>query len=616
MPRRIPIKNETQEGQVFTRRAIVALVGAITLLMIVVGRLLYLQVVNHELYTTLSRDNRVKIVPIPPTRGLIYDRNGKLLAENVPAFSLEVIPEQVEDMKETLGALSAIVDISENDIEHFYGLLEQKRRFEGVPIRYRLSEEEVARFAVNRHRFQGVDIHARLVRYYPLGELGSHVVGYVGRIDEQELSKVDVSNYSATTHIGKVGIEKSYEEALHGKVGYQQVEVNAQGRKLRVLNRTPPVPGRNVHLNIDIELQATAFRALDTYRGAVVALDPRSGEVLALVSKPGYDPNLFVNGIDKDTYNQLRSSGSQPLFNRALRGQYPPGSTIKPFLGLAGLEHRVASNGHSVFCPGWYMLKGDDRRYRDWKKGGHGVTNLNKAIVQSCDVYFYELAVALGIDRMYGFMKKFGFGQKTGIDIVGERPGLFPSRQWKNRERHLPWFPGETVITGIGQGFTLVTPLQLATATAAIAQHGIRRSPMVLNTIQATDAETSPPEEPRSPPPVGLRNSHHWSLIIDAMTEVVHGKRGTARRINHGLEYRVAGKTGTAQVFGMEEDEEYEEEEIAARLRDHSLFIAFAPVDDPRIAIAVVAENAGSGSSVAAPIARKVMDYYLMGPRS
>lgn len=615
MARRIHIKDQAVESRLFRRRAVTALALIIAALLGVFARAFWLQVSNHEHYSTLSRNNRVKLVPIPPTRGLIFDRNGVVLAENIPSFSLEVIPEQVDDIDETLAGLRGLIQISDSDIEHFQRLLQQKRRFDSIPLRYRLNEEEVARFAVNRHRFNGVDIRASLTRHYPHGELGVHVVGYVGRIDEKELQRLDAADdsadYSATTHIGKLGIERSYEDVLHGTVGYQQEEVNAQGRQLRVLQETPPIPGQNIFLNIDLGLQQLANDALEQYRGSIVAIVPATGEVVAMVSKPGYDPNLFVNGIDVQTYDELRSSRDKPLFNRTLLGQYPPGSTLKPFVGLAGLEYGLARD--SVACRGWYELKGDERKYRDWKKEGHGITDLSTAITESCDVFFYDLAQQLNIDRLSEFLGRFGFGDKTGIDILGEMEGLLPSREWKRRARHQAWFPGETLITGIGQGFTLVTPLQLASTTATLASRGKRVQPRLVYAIQGAEHSLPVVQQPVELPPVILHSDAYWDKVIHAMQQVLHGARGTARRSAIGIQYQMAGKTGTAQVFGIAQDEEYDAKEIDARLRDHSLFIAFAPVEEPKLAIAVIAENAGSGSAIAAPIARRIMDRYLLG---
>jgi len=611
MLRKLHIKDHSSEVRLFKQRAIIAIIVVVIMMLGIVSRLVYLQIFSHQHFSTLSQKNRLKIAPLPPTRGLIYDRNGLLLAKNIPSFSLELIPEQVKDISDTIDRLNELIPINENDRKHFRRLVKQKRRFQSIPLRYRLSEEEVARFSVNRHLFKGVSIQARLIRYYPFGSAGVHTIGYVGRIDARELQRIDTANYSATTHIGKLGIERSYEEALHGQVGYQQEEVNAQNRTLRIIDKTPPVAGKNLTLNIDIKLQNYVDNALGDYRGSIVAIDPNNGEVLAFVSKPGYDPNPFVTGIDSKSYAALRDSPDKPLFNRAILGQYPPGSTVKPFIGLAGLDAGFANN--SLFCPGWFELEGDERRYRDWKKHGHGDTNLDKAIVESCDVYFYELAQRLRIDRMYRFMSLFGFGKKTGIDILGELPGLYPSREWKRRKRQQAWFPGETVITGIGQGFTLTTPLQLASTIATLSMNGLHYRPSLVHSMQGNDdAEPVliPPTRYKS---VLLKNPRHWETIKRAMKRVLHSARGTARGSAQGASYTMAGKTGTAQVFGIAQDAEYNEEEIDLRLRDHSLFVGFAPFEKPTIAVAVIAENGGSGGHVAAPLARKVFDAYLLG---
>ncbi|PKM45579.1 MAG: penicillin-binding protein 2 [Gammaproteobacteria bacterium HGW-Gammaproteobacteria-1] len=612
MFRGAPLRNPQWENYLFKRRVIVAALFSIALIAFVIIRLFFLQVINHEHYTTLSRNNRVDIQPIAPTRGLIYDRNGVILAENQPTFSLEIVPERVDDMEATLTAIRELITVSDSDMERFRQILLRKRRFEETPLRLRLSDEEVARIAVNRYRLPGVEIKSRLARDYPLGALLAHTLGYVGRIDERELQQLDTSNYAATAHIGKTGVEKTYENELHGKVGYQQVETNARGRVLRVLERTPPVPGRNLHLNIDVRLQQAAQAALGNEHGALVAIDPSDGAVLALVSLPSFDPNLFVNGIDTASYDALANSKEQPLFNRALNGQYPPGSTIKPLYGLLGLESGEIRPDTQIWDEGFYMLKGDERRYRDWKKEGHGWVDLNKSIVESCDVYYYELALTLGIDRMSDFMRAFGFGRPTGVDLTGESSGLMPSREWKRRVHRQPWFPGETLITGIGQGFTLTTPLQLASSVATLASFGRHLSPNVVAALEESGSGVRTPLPARELPPVRIVDNSNWQRIHRAMTAVVHSPTGTARSINRNLAYTVAGKTGTAQVFGIKQDEEYVAEDIAKHLRDHALFVAFAPTDRPRIAVAVIVENGGGGGAIAAPMARKVMDTYLL----
>lgn len=616
MALRLTLKDPAREAYMFKGRAVVAAVATAIMLAILFTRMFYLQVLGHQHYATLSNNNRVSIQPIAPTRGLIFDRNGVVLAENLPTYSLDLVPERVADMDAMVALLASLIDISDSDRERFEDDRKRTRRFEGVTLRFKLTDEEVARIAVNRHRLPGVEIKSQLTRHYPQGPLTAHTVGYVGRINERELQNLkEPSNYSATNRIGKVGVERSHEDELHGKVGYQQVETNARGRILRVLERTPPVPGKDLHLSIDVALQRAARQAFGNDRGALVAIDPTDGAVLALVSMPDYDTNLFVNGIDTATYNSLTRSRSQPLFNRALRGQYPPGSTTKPFVGLAGLELDEYEPNEKILCKGYYTLNGDERHYRDWKKEGHGFVEIDKAITESCDVYFYDLSLRLGIDRLSNYMQQFGFGHKTGIDIGGEAGGLMPTEEWKLRTRREPWFPGETLITGIGQGFMLATPLQLAANTAALAMNGERYRPHVVKSLTdpATGKETK--TEPEALSPVPIINPSNWDLILQSMKNVVHGLHGTARRIGYTAPYRIGGKTGTAQVFGIGQDEEYVEEEVTKLLRDHALFISYAPADAPRIAVGVIVENGGSGGAVAAPIAREVMDAYLLNDR-
>ena len=607
----LTFKDSARGSQVFSARAACVSVIVGILVLVLIGRLIHLQVFEHRRLTTLSESNRVKIVPIAPTRGLIFDRHGEILAHNLSTYSLEVIPEAVEDIDTLIEELRGIVEISGAEEEAFRVAVNRRRRFESVPLRTRLEDREVAMFSVNRYRFPGADIHARLVRNYPFGELGAHVIGYIGRISERDLERIDRVDYRGTSHIGKTGVEESYEDWLHGKPGYQRVETNARGRILRVLERHDPVPGKNLYLTVDAGLQRTAAAALGEENGAIVALDPRTGAVLAMASRPGFDPNLFTDGIDAETYRDLQRSADRPLFHRAVSGQYPPGSTIKPFLGLAGLERGIDHARGTSWCPGWFSLPGREHRYRDWKKQGHGRIGLHDAIVQSCDVYFYELALALGIDRMHAYLSSFGFGERTGVRLKGESPGLMPSRAWKRDVRGQSWFPGETLITGIGQGFMLATPLQLASATASFAIRGIRLRPRLVD--RAVDPATGRTEaiEPEAVAEVQLLEAPNWQRIVEAMTGVVHGPRGTARRIGVDLDYRIAGKTGTAQVFTVKQNEKYNADKLDKKLHDHGLFIAFAPVERPRIAVAVVVENGGSGSGAAAPLARTVIEAYL-----
>lgn len=608
MPRTYTIKDAPFESHLFLNRIVAAFAVIILLAAALAARLIYLQVVDHEHYTTLAQDNRIKISPLPPTRGLIYDRNGEILAENIPTYSLEVIPEQVPDLDKTLAGLKSLLNLTDDEIEQFHAQRARSKLFTSIPLRLRLNDEEVSKFSVVRPYFQGVDIHARLVRHYPQGEITSHVVGYMGRISEEELKLLELSSYRGTHHIGKIGIEKTYEDLLHGRAGYEEIESNAQGRAIHVVGAAPASPGADLYLTLDVHLQETAFEALGEYNGAVVAIEVGTGNTLVLVSKPGFNPNSFVYGISREEYQALQESGDQPLFNRALRGQYPPASTIKPFVGLAGLEYAVTSSRRRLFCPGFFQLPDSSHKYRDWQKYGHGLIGLKEAIVQSCDVYFYDLALSLGIDRLYYFLHQFGFGEKTGIDLVNEKAGILPSRGWKLKSRGEKWLPGETLITGIGQGFTQTTPLQLANATAILAGRGKNVKPHLVDRIVTGAGVSQIVGEEQ--PPVDL-NESNLDEVIQAMESVVHGVRGTARRIGQGISYKIAGKTGTAQVFTVKEEEKYNEAEIDFKLRDHSLFIAFAPADRPRIAVAVVVENGGHGGLTAAPVAARVIAQYL-----
>ncbi len=606
------VKDHRQEEDLFLRRGLIAGVLVIVALVAVVLRLVQLQLVRHDHFTTLSQDNAVKLEPIPPTRGRIFDVNGVLLAENIPAFSLELIPEKVGDVAGTIERLKGVLPITEDDVRRFKRLRKQSRPFDTVPLRVNLTEEEVARFAVVGHFFPGADIRASFMRRYPLGQDTAHVVGYVGRINEAELKEISSSEYRGTNFIGKTGVEKSYEDLLHGRVGVQEVEVNARGRVLRVLESHPPTSGYDLHLYFDVGLQQEAIEALGEHKGAVVAIEPSSGGILALASRPSFDPNPFVEGIGSEAYQQLRNSKDKPLFNRAIRGQYPPGSTIKPFIALAGLETGSIGYTTTRYCPGHYQLPGQSHRFRDWRKGGHGSVDMNRAIIESCDVYFYDLARNLGIDQLAKSLSGFGFGRKTGADIYGELGGVLPSREWKRASRGQDWFPGETLIVGIGQGTFLVTPLQLAAATAALANRGRYLQPRVVKSMEVPGSNEPPKPPPAEVTQIPVTKSKNWEDVIRSMTSVIESERGTAHRIR-SPSYRIAGKTGTAQVFSVGQNESYNEKRIATHLQDHALFIAFAPAEDPKIAVAVLVENGGHGGSVAAPIARRVMDRYLQG---
>ena len=610
MVRHHVIKDPMAENRVFLSRIIACFIFVVLLMLGLIVRLVYLQIEGHEQYSLKAKSNRIKVVSLPPTRGIIYDRKGRVLAENIPTYSLEIIPEQVKDLEDTLKQLQKLLDIPDEKIEQFLKQKKRSKRFTSVPILLRLSDEELAKFAVMRAYFSGVDIHARLVRHYPYSLLTSHVVGYVGRINERELKRLPVAEYRGTHYIGKVGIEKMYESELHGETGLAEIETNAQGRAVDNISSIESVPGADLYLTLDIDLQKTGYDALEGHNGALVAIEVKTGDVLAFVSRPGFDPNPFVLGISSKAYKALQQSDNQPLFNRALQGQYPPGSTVKPFMGLAGLEYQVVSFRQKHYCPGFYQLPNVDHKYRDWKRWGHGMVELNDAITQSCDVYFYDLARMLGIDRIHEFLQKFGFGEKTGIDLVGERAGLLPSREWKKRVKQQPWYPGETLITGIGQGFMQVTPLQLARATATLANRGLVVKPHLVDKMSHS---TNSVNVDNSAEQQILLKDYNLDNVISAMVNVIHGKRGTAKRLNKGINYKIAGKTGTAQVFTIKQEERYNENAIDFKLRDHALFMTFAPADDPQIAIAVIVENGGHGGSVAAPVAGKVMKQFLMG---
>nr|MDT0252935.1 penicillin-binding protein 2 [Endozoicomonas sp.] len=571
-------------------------------------RLFYLQVVRHSELSTQSDDNRVLIQPIPPNRGLIYDTNGQLLAVNKPSHILSIVREQAKDLDRVLAAISKLLPLTEGELKRFHQRVKRRRPFDAVPLKFDLTAEEIARVTVNLFRLPGVDINAELIRFYPEGASFAHSIGYVGRINDQDLRRLDPALYSGTHTTGKIGVERSYESILLGEPGYQEVEANARGRVLRVLKKVSPKPGRDVNLYLDSDLQKVAIEAINGRRGALVAMDPKTGGVLAMVSNPAFDPNLFVTGIDTKTFNGLTKNIERPLYNRASLGEYPPASTIKPVMALALLANNVVKPEDRVFDKGWFQLPGSDHRFRNWKRSGHGWVNLPQAITLSNDTYFYNQAGKLGIDNLYDFGRKFGFGRRTGIDIREERPGLLPSREWKRGAYGQPWYPGETVIAIIGQGYMLATPLQLAESTALIANRGKYVQPrLVKEDIPEVQGEFWGKDINIGRTPEA--DAQNWDLIIKAMENVVHSTRGTANwRIGRGLKYRMAGKTGTAQVVSIAQGEEYDAEKLKEFERDHSLFIAFAPVEDPQIAVAVILENSRGASNVA----RKVMDAYLL----
>jgi penicillin-binding protein 2 len=611
------LRDQQRELSVFRTRLMLAGLAIVAGFGVLFARFTWLQVIQGEYYHTLAEANRISVVPVVPNRGLILDRNGAVLAANYSAYTLEVTPGKVADVERAIDEVAAIIEVGPRDRRRFRKLQEESKNFESLPIRTRLTEEEVARFAVNRYRFPGFEIKARLFRSYPQGAVASHAIGYIGRINDADVERIALAglttNYKGTDHIGKLGIEGAYERELHGVTGSERVEIDAGGRAIRSLSRSEPLSGNNLVMTIDLELQKVAEEAFQGYRGALVALDPRSGEVLALVSMPGFDPNLFVDGIDPQSWDALNTSPARPLNNRALRGQYPPGSTIKPFMALAALESGKRTPEYTIDDPGFFSLPGTSHRYRDWKRDGHGAVNLHKSIVVSCDTYYYGLAVDLGIDAIGTFLTRFGLGARTGIDIDGELLGLAPSQEWKRKRFKQRWYVGDTVSVGIGQGYILATPLQLAVATATLANGGTPVHPRLLRSVQNARTLETVQQTARAGEPLGIRPAH-LELVRSAMVAVT-SPGGTAAKAGAGAGYTIAGKTGTAQVVGMKQGERYDASKLREEHRDHALFIAFAPAEDPKLAMALLVENGGSGSGTAAPIAREVFDFHLLGKR-
>jgi penicillin-binding protein 2 len=615
MKKHVELKNHQREIFHFQLRLIVSIGFVLVLIGILLARFVYLQAVRHDYYQTLAESNRISVIPIVPNRGLILDRNGVVLAHNYSGYTLEITPSKLADLEATINDLSTLVEIAPKDRKRFKKLLSERRNFETLMIRNRLTDEEVARFAAQQYRFPGVEIKARLFRDYPFGEHTAHLIGYIGRINQTDVEQLEenelAANYRGSDYIGKTGLEQSYESELHGATGVEQVEVDSGGRAVRMLSRKPPVSGNTLVLSIDAKLQEIAVQSFGNYRGALVAIDPSNGEVLAFVSKPGYDPSLFIDGIDPQNWEELNNSPDTPLNNRALRGQYPPGSTIKPFMALTGLHYNTRTPGHTISDPGYFTLPGSSHQYRDWKKGGHGSVDMFKSIVISCDTYYYGLATELGIDNIFNFLSRFGFGKKTGIDLEGETSGLLPSQEWKAKRYQQKWYAGDTVSVGIGQGYNLVTPMQLAYATATLANNGVAYRPHLVREVRNSVSHENRLLENK--PAFDLKiNPEHLDLVKRAMVAVTQ-PGGTAAQASAGAPYHIAGKTGTAQVIGMKQGEKYDASKLDERHRDHAWFIAFAPAEKPKIALIVLAENGGHGGGTAAPIARKVMDYYLLG---
>lgn len=609
------LKNHHNELHNFKLRLIVLSALVLIGFGILALRFYFLQITNYNHYHALAENNRISVAPIAPNRGLITDRNNIVLAQNFFVYTLEIAPSKVKNLDQTINEIAKLVEVSKLDLKRFKKLKAKAHDFETIPLRTHLNDVEAAKFAANRFRFPGVEIKSRLFRHYPKEKLGSHIIGYIGRINDKDLIRLKesdaLSNYKGSDHIGKRGIEHSYEKELHGTTGFQQVEINADGKTVRTLTSTAPISGNNLQLSIDIKLQKIAEEAFGERRGALVAIQPKTGEVLALVSMPTFNPNLFIGGIDTKSWRFLNDSLDRPLINRPLRGVYPPGSTFKPFVALAGLEAGKRHPPFSINDPGHFKLPNSTHRYRDWKPSGHGRVDIKKAITVSCDTFFYGLAVELGIKKLSNFVRHFGFGEKSGIDIRGENAGLLPTKEWKKRRFKQPWYMGETVIVGIGQGYTLVTPMQLAQATAVLANDGVAMRPHLVNSISNVKTGNTKTIKPVIASKLIL-NDKNVEIVKQGMMDVTL-PGGTAARIGANAGYSIAAKTGTAQVIGIKQNEKYNEKNVNERHRDHALFIAYAPAENPTIALAAIVENGGHGGSAAGPIARKVMDYYLLG---
>ncbi|MBE9609098.1 penicillin-binding protein 2 [Chitinilyticum piscinae] len=610
------LRNELHDRSNFQLRLIVALLLVVALFCTLFARFFWLQVLQHDRYMTLAEQNRISLVPVSPPRGLIRDRNGVVLAHNYSAYTLEITPSKTADgLDATIERLNQLIEITPKDRRRFKKLMEETKDFESLPIKFRLSDEEVARFAANSYQFPGVEVKARLFRQYPQGELGSHLVGYIGRINDRDVETLkdngNFANYRGTDHIGKLGVEQSYEAQLHGSTGFERVEVDSGGRAIRTLSRTPPQPGRDLELSVDIKLQEIVEKLFDKRRGALVAIDPNTGGVLAFVSKPGFDPNLFVDGIDPVSWKELNESIDRPLLNRALGGEYPPGSTFKPFMAAAALQGDFPLVHQTIADPGYFMF--GNNKFRDSKPGGYGSMNFDRSIALSSDTYFYQLAVQMGIDNIAKYLGEFDFGRQTGIDLPGERSGVLPSPEWKKKRfkkpEHQKWYAGETVSIGIGQGYNSYTPLQLAHATAIIAARGTVYKPHVVNRIIDPVSGKATAVEPQPQRRIDWK-PEHFERVIKGMQGV--NQYGTGAKVFAGAQYTSAGKTGTAQVFSLK-GAKYNASSIGERLRDHSWYIVFAPVENPKIALAVIVENGGFGAQAAAPIARATLDYYLTG---
>ncbi|KLN47026.1 penicillin-binding protein 2 [Providencia rettgeri] len=608
---RTPFRDHTAESVLFIRRALIAFGVIVILTSILVTNLYHLQIVRHEDYQTRSNDNRIKLVPIAGSRGIIYDRRGTQLALNSTFYQLEIIPEKVSDLQETLDNFRNVVDLTDEDITNFEKERKRSRRFTSIALKTQLNEVQVARFAVNQYHFPGLEVKSYQRRSYPYGSALTHVIGYVAKINDKDVERLDkegvLPNYAASHDIGKLGIERFYEDILHGKTGYEEVEVNSRGRVIRQLHEQPPQAGRDIYLTIDLELQIYIEKLLTTSRAAVVVTDPRNGEILALVSNPSYDSNLFVNGISNKDYQALLNNPDRPLINRTTQGLYPPASTVKPFISVAALSEKVITPNTTIFDPGWWQLPGSEKRYRDWKRWGHGKLNVVKSIIESADTFFYQVAYDMGIDRLSAWMTRFGFGDYTGIDLAEERSGIMPTREWKQKRYKKPWYQGDTIPVGIGQGYWTATPIQMSKALMTLINDGQVKTPHLLYGTKLGNAMV--PYEDKETKQIGDIHSGFWELAKHGMYGVANAPNGTGRRSFIGTPYKVAAKSGTAQVFSYET---YNASKLAEHLRDHKLMIAYAPYDKPTIAVAIILENGGAGPAVG-DIVRQIFDHVLLG---